>query len=58
MKRTMENCNLIRKYGEPGRYGDFCLGFGRSEVDDEPCEPCKKCEWLGLNQESDVEVEE
>ena len=58
MKRTMENCSLIRKYGEPGRDGDFCLGFGRSEVDDEPCEPCKKCEWLGLNQESDVEVEE
>ncbi|WP_172610941.1 hypothetical protein [Eubacterium limosum] len=58
MKRTMENCSLIRKYGEPGRDGDFCLGFGRSEADDEPCEPCKKCEWLGLNQESDVEVEE
>lgn len=25
MKRTMENCSLIRKYGEPGRYAVYLV---------------------------------
>ena len=45
-KRTSENCSLIKKIGEPGQDGNGkCLGFGRVEGDDEPCEPCKKCEY-------------
>lgn len=41
-KRTPENCGIIKKWGEPGRDGNgLCMGFARSEIDDEPCEPCK-----------------
>lgn len=43
-KRTHENCKYIKRCGEPGKDGDGkCLGFARSDTDDEPVEPCKKC---------------
>lgn len=43
-KRTPENCKYIKHCGEPGRDGaGKCLGFAKSEIDDEPAEPCKKC---------------
>ena len=43
-KRTLENCSLIKKMGGyPEQTETECLGFGRSEIDDEPCEICKKC---------------
>ena len=50
MKRTYENCSMQRKHGEAGKDANgFCLGFGRGESDDEPCEICKKCKlYTGL----------
>ena len=43
-KRTPENCSLIKRMGEPGTDANGkCMGFGREEADDEPCEPCKRC---------------
>ena len=53
MKRTYENCSLQKKFGEAGRDGDgTCMGFSRSEIDDEPCEICKKCKlFTGNNEE-------
>lgn len=45
MKRTLDNCRLIKKHGYPeqNKAMGTCMGFGRGEYDDEPCETCKKC---------------
>lgn len=44
MKRTYENCSIQRRFGIAGKDGNGkCMGFARSETDDEPCEACKKC---------------
>ena len=51
MKRTYENCSLQRKIGVAGKDGnDMCLGFGRGETDDEPCETCKRCKLYTGNE--------
>lgn len=43
-KRTPDNCKYIKKCGEPGKDGlGKCLGFAKSDTDDEPAEPCKRC---------------
>ena len=54
MKRTLENCSLI-KFMEvrPNQCGGVCEGFGKSDMDDEPCEVCKKCKLLYTNQEEE-----
>lgn len=52
MKRTYENCSMQRKHGEAGKDANgFCLGFGRGESDDEPCEICKKCKLYTGNED-------
>ena len=43
MKRTLDNCRLVAKYGRPVQYDGACEGFCRSESDDEPCAACKDC---------------
>ncbi len=52
-RRTLKNCSLIKKHGDldpwtgkvttPDQYDGLCEGFQKSEMDDEPCETCKKC---------------
>lgn len=47
MKRTLENCSLIRKMGDrgtdyPRQTDGRCAGYC-TEDDDEPCKICKKC---------------
>lgn len=42
IKEKIERCGLIKRHGEAGRDGIFCMGFG-TERDDEPCSKCKKC---------------
>lgn len=55
MQRTLTNCALIKKQvksgvGEPEQYYNLnkCLGYARSDNDDENCEQCKRCR-LNLN---------
>lgn len=50
--RTLDNCSLIKKMiksgiGEPEQMYNInkCLGYQRSENDDEPCEICKGCKY-------------
>lgn len=51
-KRTLENCKLVKRFGEPGKDGNGkCLGFAKSRTDDEPIETCKQCKWCVSNQE-------
>ncbi len=62
MKRTYENCSLNKKMAHNGvgyaeKIGDECLGFARSEHDDEPCDTCKVCN-LNSAYESEVEADE
>ena len=58
MKRTYENCSLQRRVGVAGKDGNgFCLGFSRSEYDDEPCEICKRCKLYTGNECGLTEVE-
>lgn len=52
MQRTLENCSLIKRnvkrgIGEPEQYYNInkCLGYAKSEMDDEPCETCKNCKF-------------
>ena len=59
MKRTFENCTLIKRciragIGEPEQHPNLnkCVGYARSENDDEPCEKCKKCK-LCTSSEND-----
>lgn len=55
-KRTPENCKYIKCCGEPGKDGaGKCLGFAKSEADDEPAEPCKRCKY---NSAYDEDLEE
>lgn len=42
IKKRIEKCSLIKKYGEPGKDGNACMGFGGSDGD-EPIEKCKRC---------------
>lgn len=54
MKRTLENCSLIKKVGcAPNQYDGKCEGFGRSEHDDEPCETCQNCGLHYINAEGE-----
>ena len=49
-----ENCSLQKKIGEAGKDGNgMCMGFSRSEIDDEPCEICKKCKLYTGNDEDE-----
>ena len=51
MKRTYENCSLQKRTGRAGKDGNgMCMGFGRSDTDDEPCEICKKCKLYTGNE--------
>lgn len=51
MKRTYENCSLQKRIGRAGKDGNgMCMGFGRSDTDDEPCEICKKCKLYTGNE--------
>lgn len=41
-----KHCEIINREGDPGIDGNGkCMGFGRSEEDDEPCQPCKRCKY-------------
>lgn len=59
MTRTIYNCSVIQKQvkrgiGEPERYYNLnkCLGYAKSDNDDEPCEQCKRCRLnLSLEEE-------
>ena len=52
-KRTPDNCKYIKRHGEPGKYGaGKCLGFAKSETDDEPAEPCKRCKYNSAYEEN------
>ena len=46
MKRTLDNCGLIRKMGDkdnpPRQYDGKCEGYCTSDSD-EPCDICKEC---------------
>lgn len=57
MKRTLDNCSLIKKcvrkgIGEPEQRNGSCLGYQKSENDDEPCNECKCC-TLNISYEKD-----
>lgn len=54
MIRTLDNCVLIKKYWRPRQTDGVCIGFGKSETDDEPCEVCKRCR-LNSNFEQEEE---
>ena len=48
MPRTLDNCSLIQRMvirglGEPIQRDGRCMGYGKSDTDDEPCEVCKAC---------------
>lgn len=49
MKRTLDNCSLIKKLGNATQNNRKCEGFGKNEYDDEPCEICKECKLHYLN---------
>ena len=44
VKRTVENCPLIRRTGKmPEQQDGKCDGLANSAYDDEPCDECKAC---------------
>lgn len=53
MKRTPFNCRYMKKMeryiGAPDIVNNTCIGYQKSEIDDEPCEVCKKCKCLNEN---------
>lgn len=45
-ERTLDNCSLFRQMGsKPPQGNGKCIGFAKSEYDDEPCEQCKECKF-------------
>lgn len=58
MKRTLDNCTLIKKcvklgIGEPKKFRSIqqCEGYQKEENDDEPCEQCKRCKYCTSREE-------
>ena len=50
MKRTLENCSLIKKMGDrgtsyPEQRDGKCGGYCVSRDNDEPCDICKDCKF-------------
>lgn len=50
MTRTIYNCSVVQKQvnrgiGKPEQYYNLnkCLGYAKSDNNDEPCEICKRC---------------
>ena len=50
MKRTLENCSLLKKHSAK-QYDGKCEGLGRNGYDDEPCDTCKACSLHYINVE-------
>nr|DAZ25633.1 MAG TPA: hypothetical protein [Caudoviricetes sp.] len=58
LRRTLYNCPLIRKMvakgeGEPKHQDMTCIGYQKSENDNEPCETCKNCKLNYMYGEND-----
>ena len=53
MKRTLNNCRLVTKYGKPNQYNGVCEGFATSSTNDEPCDICKKCKSHYLYEDAE-----
>ncbi|AYH40729.1 hypothetical protein A5N82_13400 [Christensenella minuta] len=51
MKRTLDNCKLVTKYGHPRQTNGTCDGFQKSEYDDEPYSVCVDCPLHYINVE-------
>jgi hypothetical protein len=56
MRRTLENCSFANKnerlgIGRPEQRKGMCLGYQRSDGDDEPVEICKECCLQEINAE-------
>ena len=59
MTRTIYNCSVVQKQvnrgiGKPEQYYNLnkCLGYAKSDNDDEPCEACKRCKfYISFEQE-------
>lgn len=58
MKRTLENCRLVQKYGKPNQYDGVCEGLARSKDDDEPCDICQRCNLHYLNDDEATQAGE
>lgn len=56
--RTIENCSLVKKMGgaKPDKDGRKCVGFGKSDEDDEPCEICQNCKLNAYYEPEDCEI--
>lgn len=56
--RTIDNCSLIKRMGgaKPDKEKGRCVGFARSEADDEPCEICKNCKLNSFYESEDCEI--
>lgn len=56
IERTLENCDLIKKYGMPLQENGECVGFQTSQYNDEPCETCKRCRLclMGYHKEENL----
>lgn len=50
-ERTLDNCELVVKFGKPIQYNRYCYGFAKSEIDDEPPEICKECPLHYINKD-------
>ena len=52
--KTIDNCRVIKlamkeMIGTPDIYNGTCQGYAVSEIDDEPCDKCKRCKYLTIN---------
>lgn len=56
MRRTLEHCSLITKYGKPNQYDGKCEGFQKDRDDDEPCEQCMNCKFQIFYDGNDNEM--
>lgn len=43
IKERVNKCRLIKEKGKPETDGGLCVGFGKSEENDEPCTKCMNC---------------
>lgn len=54
MKRTLDNCRLVARYGKPPQHAGMCDGFAASKENDEPCKTCKSCPLCSLNERKEA----
>lgn len=56
VKQRIDNCYMVRRYGNPGCEEGMCAGIRTMNGDGEPATQCKECNLLYLHEVKENEI--